>query len=117
MAKTGNTNPDYNKGKVVILVNEPTQSRAEFHALAYSTHPKAQVLGSTTAAAEGEVSPFFLPEGIWTSFSGIGIYYPNGDDTQRVELKLYLKVSPTIEGIRAGKDEVLEKAIALIRQP
>lgn len=99
------------------MVNEITQSSAESHTMSYSTHPKAQVLGSTTAAAEGEVSPFFLPGGIRTSLSGIGIYYPNGDDTQRVELKLYLKVSPTIEGIRAGKDEVLEKAIALIRQP
>jgi len=115
--KTGNTNPDYYKGKVVILVNEITQSRAEFNALAYSTHPNAQVIGSTTAAADGDVSPFFLPGGIRTMFSGIGIYYPNGDDTQRVGIKLDVKVNPTIEGIRAGKDEVLEKAIALIRQP
>jgi len=115
--KTGNTNPDYYKGKVVILVNEITQSRAEFNVLAYSTHPNAQVIGSTTAAADGDVSPFFLPGGIRTMFSGIGIYYPNGDDTQRVGIKLDRKVSPTIEGVRAGKDEVLEKAIALIRQP
>lgn len=50
-------------------------------------------------------------------FSGIGIYYPNGDDTQRVGVKLDVDVSPTIDGIKAGKDEVLEKAIALIRQP
>ncbi|MCS4228001.1 S41 family peptidase [Sphingobacterium sp. BIGb0165] len=60
MAKTGNTNPDYYKGKVVILVNEITQSSAEFHTMAYSTHPNAQVIGSTTAAADGNVSPFFL---------------------------------------------------------
>lgn len=115
--KTGNENPDYYKGKVVILVNETTQSSAEFHAMAYSTHPNAQVIGSTTAAADGNVSSFFLPGGIRTMFSGIGIYYPNGDETQRVGIKLDVKVSPTIEGIRTGKDEVLEKAIALIRQP
>lgn len=115
--KTGNTNPDYYKGKVVILVNEITQSSAEFHAMAYSTHPNALVIGSTTAAADGNVSPFFLPGGIRTMFSGIGIYYPNGDDTQRVGVKLDVDVSPTIDGIKAGKDEVLEKAIALIRQP
>ena len=85
--------------------------------MAYSTHPNAQVIGSTTAAADGNVSPFFLPGGIRTMFSGIGIYYPNGDDTQRVGVKLDVDVSPTIDGIKAGKDEVLEKAIALIRQP
>ncbi|PLX16985.1 MAG: peptidase S41 [Salinivirgaceae bacterium] len=110
----GDDNKDYYKGKVVILVNEKTQSSAEFHAMAYRTAPKALVIGSTTAGADGNVSEIYLPGGIRTLISGIGIYYPDGTETQRVGIVPDIEVKPTVEGIRAGRDEVLEKAIELI---
>ncbi len=112
----GKENKDYYKEKVVILVNELTQSSAEFHAMAFRTAPNATVLGSTTAAADGNVSYFLLPGGIHTLFTGIGIYYPDGSETQRIGIVPDVEIKPTIEGIRAGKDEVLEKAIELINQ-
>lgn len=80
----GKENPDYYKGKVVILVNELTQSSSEFHAMAYRVHPNAIVIGSTTAGADGNVSQFYLPGGISTMISGIGVYYPDGKETQRI---------------------------------
>ena len=42
--------------------------------------------------------------------SGIGIYYPDGIETQRVGIVPDIEVHPTIEGIRQGRDEVLETA-------
>jgi hypothetical protein len=110
----GERNPNYYKGKVVILVNENTQSSAEFHAMAYQTAPNAIVIGSTTAGADGNVSEIFLPGGIRTMISGIGIYYPDGRETQRVGIVPDIEIKPTIEGIRAGRDEMLEKAIEII---
>ncbi|MGK6352221.1 S41 family peptidase [Parapedobacter sp. DT-150] len=101
-------------GKVVILVNEISQSQAEFHAMAYRAHPNATVIGSTTAGADGNVSPIMLPGGIRTGISGIGVYYPDGGETQRVGIVPDIEVKPTIEGIKAGRDEVLEKAIETI---
>lgn len=103
-------------GKVVILVNETSQSSAEFHTMAYQVHPNATVIGSTTAAADGNVSRIALPGGISTMISGIGVYYPDGTETQRVGVAIDLEIKPTIAGVRAGKDELMERAIEIINQ-
>ncbi len=46
--------------------------------------------------------------------SGIGIYYPDGTETQRKGVKIDVVVNPTIKGIKAGRDELLEKAKEMI---
>ncbi len=104
----------YYNGKVVIMVNEITQSSAEFHTMAFRITPGAVVIGSTTAGADGNVSEFFLPGGLRTWISGIGIYYPDGRETQRIGIVPDIVVKPTIAGVKAGRDEVLEKAIEII---
>lgn len=114
--KAGKKNKTSYKGKIVILVNELSQSSAEFHTMAYQAHPNATVIGSTTAAADGNVSPIILPGGISTMISGIGVYYPDGTETQRIGVALDMEVKPTIKGIREGRDELMEKAIAIINQ-
>ncbi len=110
-SSTGKKNGDFYKGQVVVLVNEETQSSAEFHAMAYQAHPSAKVIGSTTAGVDGNVSQIVLPGGIKTMFSGIGIYYPDGRETQRAGITIDIVAKPTVQGIAAGKDEVLERAI------
>lgn len=111
---TGKNNKDYYKGKVVILINEITQSSSEFHAMAYRVNPNAIVIGSTTAGADGNVSQLFLPGGIRTMISGLGIYYPDGEGTQRIGIVPDIECKPTIAGIKNGKDELMEKAIEII---
>ena len=112
----GENNNDYYKGKVIILVNELTQSQAEYTTMALRVAPNATVVGSTTAGADGNISVINLPGSIRTMISGIGVYYPDGTETQRIGIVPDLKIKPSLAGIRAGKDEVLEKAIELIRQ-
>lgn len=102
------------KGKVILLVNEWTQSHAEFMAMMYRCSPNATVIGSTTAGADGNVSIIPLPGNMQTIISGLGVYYPDGRETQRVGIVTDIVVKPTIKGITAGRDEVLEKAIELI---
>jgi C-terminal processing protease CtpA/Prc len=101
-------------GKVIILVNELTQSSAEYHAMALRTAPRATVIGSTTAGADGNVSYIVLPGNIRTAISGLGVYYPDGRETQRVGIVPDVEVKPTIKGLAEGRDEVLEKAVQLI---
>jgi C-terminal processing protease CtpA/Prc len=110
----GKKNKDYYKGKVVILVNENTQSSGEFHTMAFRIAPSATVIGSTTAGADGNVSGFYLPGGIYTMFSGISILYPDGRETQRIGVVPDIEVKPTLAGIKEGKDELVEKAIEII---
>ena len=102
------------KGPVIIIVNELSQSQAEYTAMAFRAAPNAKVIGSTTAGADGNVSTIALPGGMSTMISGIGVYYPDGSPTQRIGIVPDIEVKPTIEGIREGRDELLEKAIALI---
>jgi C-terminal processing protease CtpA/Prc len=101
-------------GKVVILVDELTQSSAEYHTMALRTAPRATVVGSTTAGADGNVSYIVLPGNIRTAISGLGVYYPDGRETQRIGIVPDVEVKPTIKGITEGRDEVLEKAVQLI---
>ncbi len=112
--KVGRKNDDYYKGKIVILVNEQTQSNAEYTTMALRTAPGAVVIGSTTAGADGNVSNFYLPGGINTMISGIGVYYPDGKETHRVGIVPDIEVKPTIKGIKKGRDEVLERAVEII---
>ncbi len=55
-----------------------------------------------------------LPGGVCSYFSGIGIYYPDGTETQRVGIIPDIYVWPTAKGIKDGRDELLEKALELI---
>lgn len=112
--KIGTKNKNNYKGKVIILVNEETQSSAEYHCMAFRTAPRAIVIGSTTAGADGNISQFMLPGGIGSKMSGIGIYYPDGRETQRIGIVPDILVKPTIKGIREKRDELLEKAIEII---
>lgn len=112
--KVGRFNPDYYKGKVIVLVNEVTQSQAEYTAMAFRVAPKASVIGSTTAGADGDVSSIFLPGLINTMISGIGVCYPDGKETQRIGIIPDIELKPTIKGIMEGRDELLEKALEII---
>lgn len=108
--KTQGTGKKSYQGKIAILINETTQSSAEYHTMAFRTAPNAKVFGSTTAGADGNVSDIKLPGNISTMISGIGIYYPDGKETQRIGIVPDVEVKPTIDGIKNNKDEVLEKA-------
>jgi C-terminal processing protease CtpA/Prc len=98
-------------GRVVILVDELSQSQAEYTTMAFRSSPRATVIGSTTAGADGNVSAITLPGGMRSMISGIGVFYPDKKPTQRVGIIPDREVKPTIGGIRAGRDEVLEAAI------
>lgn len=108
-----NFSPVY-AGKVIILVNESSISQSEFTAMALQSIPGAVVMGSQTAGADGNVSGIVLPGQINTMISGIGVYYPDGTETQGKGVKINEVIEPTVEGIRLGKDELMEHAVAEI---
>ncbi len=108
--------PRYN-GKVVILIDEVSQSQAEYTTMAFRNAPGAVVIGSTTAGADGNVSNIPLPGAQSSLISGLGVYYPDGRPTQRIGILPDIELRPTLAGIREGRDELIEAAIRVIRQP
>lgn len=112
----GEKNPDFYKGQVILLVDEYTQSNAEYTAMAFSVAPNVTIIGSTTAGADGNVSWIYLPGNIFTMISGIGVYYPNGKETQRIGIVPDIFIRPSLQGIKQGRDELIEKAIEIINK-
>ncbi len=104
------------QGKLVVIVNEEIQSQAEFTAMALRAGFNTTIIGSQTAGTDGNISKIDLPGGLITFISGNGVYYPDGRETQRIGIVPDIEVKPTIKGIREGRDELLEKAIEIIRQ-
>lgn len=111
MIYCGSENNKCYNGKIVLLINEETQSQAEFTAMALQTAERVTTIGSQTAGADGDYSEIILPGNYKTGMSGVGIYYPDGKVTQRIGIVPDIEVHPTIQGIRSGRDEVLECAI------
>ena len=93
-----------------MLVNEKSQSQAEYTAMALQTVPRSIIMGSQTAGADGNISYVSFPGGFSSPFSGIGVFYPDGTETQGIGIVPDIVIRPTQKGITEGKDEVLEKA-------
>jgi carboxyl-terminal processing protease len=108
-------NQEIYKGQLIILVDENTQSHAEFSVMAFQLVPKIKIIGTQTAGADGNISVINLPGGINTSFSGIGIFYPDMKKTQRIGIIPDIYVNRTLKGAIEGKDEILDAAILYIK--
>lgn len=111
-------NPDdkkHYKGKVMILMNERSQSQSEFTVMALKKGTNAKVIGSNSIGTDGNVTEVYLPGGVTTLITGLGVYNPDGSQTQRIGLKPDIYIKPTIDGIKEGRDELLEKAIDVIK--
>lgn len=107
-------NPDYYKGRVVVLVDSSTQSQAEYTTMAFQATPRCTVVGTQTAGADGNISALVMPGGNFGYFSGLGVLYPDGTNTQRTGVRIDVPVHATVAGLQAGRDEILEKALEII---
>lgn len=111
-AYIGNGRTETYSGNIYILFDERTQSQAEYTCMGLEQFPGATKIGSTTAAADGNVSDIYLPGNIITYATFLGTYYPDYTSTQRVGIIPDIEVLPTIQGIRNGKDEIMEVALS-----
>jgi C-terminal processing protease CtpA/Prc len=103
------------RGKTVMLVDERTISQAEHTGLFFEAAAGTRFIGSQTAGANGDVTVMWLPGGLSVSFTGHDVRHADGRQLQRVGLPIAVRVTPTIAGVQAGRDEVLERAMAVLR--
>lgn len=113
--KTGGKNTQWYDKPIVIMVNENTQSMAEFIVMELQMFPNSVTIGSQTAGADGNTTQIKLPNGSYCKFSSIGVYYPDWSETQRIGVRIDKIVKPTIKSIREGRDKVLDQAINIIK--
>lgn len=103
-------------GRVVMLINESAISQAEHTCLFFESATKVTFIGSPTAGANGDVTNVVLPGGITVNFSGHDVRHADGRQLQRVGIQPDVRVEPTIRGLRAGRDEVLEAALKFLQE-
>lgn len=111
-----NKGPWEYQGEVVVLTNEMSLSNAEYTVMSLSNAKNVTVMGEETLGANGNVARLPLPGNIEILYSSLGIYTPNGDQTQRIGIRPDIEIHPTIEGIKEGRDELMEAAVAYIQE-
>lgn len=98
------------QGKTVALIDQETQSHAEFTAMSFRA-TGMKIIGSQTAGADGNVVTVRLPGDILVYYTSLGVFYPDGKVTQRIGIVPDIPFRPTVAGMQAGRDEVLERGI------
>lgn len=98
-------------GRTVLLLDGRSISQAEHSALMFRAANGSTIVGATSAGTDGDATWFWVPGGIRVSFTAASVRWPDGRQLQRVGIVPDIPVEPTIEGIRGGRDEVLEKAL------
>lgn len=103
-------------GRTVMLIDEQAISQSEHTGLFLEAASGTKFVGSPTAGSNGDVTSFLLPGGITVSFTGHDVRHADGRQLQRIGLVPDVPVAPTIQGIREGKDEVLDRAVRYLNE-
>lgn len=114
--RVGRHNPTPYQGKLLLLVDYRTQSLSEFDCLILQTFKNTVVIGSQTAGSDGNQTRMLFPGGYKISFSGFGIYYPDGGEAQHVGIRLDVPVRYAVPDVAAGKDPLLEQALKYLQK-
>jgi len=100
----------------VMLIDERAISQSEHTGLFFEAASGTTLIGTSTAGANGDVTGFTLPGGITVYFTGHDVRHADGRQLQRIGLTPDVEVAPTRAGLRAGKDEVLERALRYLEE-
>lgn len=98
-------------GKVVVLINEEAISQAEHTCMFFEAATDVTFVGTPTTGANGDVTYMVLPGNLPVSFTGHDVRHADGRQLQRVGIRPTVTAAPTVAGIAAGRDEVLEAAV------
>lgn len=113
--KPGNSVPPFG-GKVVLLIDERTRGLSEQALLLLSAAARVQTVGNPSGGAPSEATELHLPGNLFVSFSGQDVRLTNGGAIQRQGIQPVLTAPVTLAGVRAGRDEVLDVALAWLNE-
>lgn len=104
------------RGKTVALIDERAQSQSEHTCLTLEAVAGTKFVGSNTVGANGNVTYFVLPGNNYVRFTGMDVRHADYRQLQRIGIVPDLPVPRTVAALGAGRDEVLEAAVALLQQ-
>jgi len=99
------------KGKIVLLTDASTGSSMELMSMWLRAIENVIIIGRNTGGYDGSCKPFLVGPGFGAAYSGDAVFYPDGKQTQRIGIEPDIYVEKTYDGVKRGKDEILERAI------
>ncbi|NIM52491.1 MAG: peptidase S41 [Gemmatimonadales bacterium] len=103
-------------GEVVFLTDGRAISYAESFMSFIEHYDLAEIVGQPTAGTNGNVNPVMLPGGFRLVWTGMRVVKHDGTQHHLVGIRPTIPVRRTIQGVREGRDEFLEKALAAINE-
>ena len=107
--------PPHLIGHLVFLTDARAISSAE-SLMGYVEALHLPIVGTPTAGTNGNANFLTVPSGFTISFTGMRVTRHDGTPLHLQGIQPTLIVEPTPAGIRAGRDEVLERALALVTE-
>lgn len=103
------------KGKIVFLTHSGSISYAESVMGIIEHYKLAEIIGQPTAGANGNINPFDLPSGFRIHWTGMKVLKHDGSQHHLIGIQPTIPIERTIEAIREGRDEYMEKALEVIK--
>ncbi|MBE7515174.1 MAG: hypothetical protein HS105_00970 [Chloracidobacterium sp.] len=100
------------KGRVIVLTDSGCASACEDFVMPLKTSGRAEVYGLPTEGSTGQPYLYAFENGINFRVGAKRAYFPDGTEFEGVGITPNVLIEPTPADIRAGKDMVLERAIA-----
>lgn len=101
-------------GKVAWLTGPGAISYAESMMGFVEHFDLGEIVGGPTAGANGNVAVMGLPGGNRVTFTGMKVLRADGRQHHMIGIEPTVPVGRTVEGVRDGRDEVLERALLLV---
>ena len=76
----------------------------------------AEIVGQPTAGTNGNVNPMALPGGFRINWTGMKVVKHDGSQHHLVGIQPTVPVERTVQGVREGRDEFLEKALEIVKR-
>jgi C-terminal processing protease CtpA/Prc len=102
------------KGKIAFITDGRAISYAESYMGIVEAYHLGEIVGGPTAGTNGNINPFVLPGGYRVVWTGMKVTKHDGSRHHGVGIQPTVPAARTIQGVAAGRDELLERAIEVV---
>lgn len=103
------------RAKVAFITDSRAISYAESLLGLAEHYGLGEIVGQPTAGANGNINTLFLPGLYQVVFTGALVVKPDGSRFHNIGILPTVRARRTVAGIREGRDELLERAVEIVR--
>jgi hypothetical protein len=104
------------RGHIIVLLDGRVTSAGETFLQIVRDNRLATLIGEPSGGTNGNIAEAVLPGGFIMHFTGLRVTLADGTALQGKGIDPHEVVHPTLEGMRAGRDEILAAAVAFVEK-